>query len=75
MPGLGQGSGPGMNADFKDFKYKELIETVTKKTEKVSKIEVYTRIVVLFFYPYIPLLLEQNISRYSDSNQLDLVYY
>jgi len=49
-----------------------LIETVTKKTEKVSKIEVYTRIVVLFFYPYIPLLLEQNISRYLWSKQLYL---
>ena len=66
---------PGLNADFKDFKYKELIETVTKKTEKVSKIEAYTKIVVLFFYPHIPLLLEQNIGRYSDSNQLDLVHY
>jgi hypothetical protein len=25
-PGLGQGSGPGMNEDSKDLKYKELIE-------------------------------------------------
>ena len=51
---------------------KKLLETVTEKTEKVSKIEMYTRMVVLFFYPYIALLLEQNISRYLWSKQLYL---